>query len=186
MIKTTCVSRIPEYARAHRGDGHHRRRRRRRHRRRRRPPLRPSLLARSGESCAIVPDRSEARYSFALRRGCFLLRRWCVTRRRKKDQAGRDRRARWRESEGVEGGNGKRRVIGRFRALCRSPRLRGCVCATLFAQQLEAGISSPRKSPPHAAQVRKGEKDATRRDTTRCAALRCAALRCAAFPPSWT
>lgn len=58
-------------------------------------------------------------------------------------------------------GNGKRRVIGRFRALCRSPRLRGCVCATLFAQQLEAGISSPRKSPPHAAQVRKGENYAT-------------------------
>ncbi|TGZ50045.1 hypothetical protein DBV15_00861 [Temnothorax longispinosus] len=50
-------------------------------------------------------------------------------------------------------------------ALCRSPRLRGCVCATLFAQQLEAGISSPRKSPPHAAQVRKGEKDA---DAPRC------------------
>ncbi|KYN23311.1 hypothetical protein ALC57_04184 [Trachymyrmex cornetzi] len=30
------------------------------------------------------PDWSEARYSFVLRRGCFLLCRWCVTRRRKK------------------------------------------------------------------------------------------------------
>ncbi|KYQ48599.1 hypothetical protein ALC60_12346 [Trachymyrmex zeteki] len=96
------------------------------------------------EATTAAPDWSKARYSFVLRRGCFLLRRWCVTRRRKK--------------KGGVRGNGKRHVIGRFRALCRLPRLRGCVCATLFAQQLEAGISSPRKSPPHSAQVRKGEK----------------------------
>lgn len=68
-----------------------------------------------------------------------------------------ERKGRKRKRE-IKKGYGKRRVIGRFRALCRSPRLRNCVCATLFAQQLEVGILPPRKSPPHAAQVRKGEE----------------------------
>lgn len=49
-------------------------------------------LHRRHPSFAIVvnPDASEARYSFVLRPACFLFRRWCVTRRRKRP-GGQDR-----------------------------------------------------------------------------------------------
>jgi hypothetical protein len=64
----------------------------------------------------------------------------------------------WRK--GTEGQTGSEVEEGALSAasgplsLCRSPRLRGCVCATPFAQQLEIGISPPRKSSPPRARAR--------------------------------
>lgn len=127
--------------------------------------LRPLPTLPSRES--RVPGWSEARYTFVLRPGCFLLRRWCITRRHKKQGSRGERKGGKRRRKERKGrGNGKRRVIGRFRALCRSPRLRRCVCAPPFAQQLEVGIFSPPRKSHTYTPARSSSKEGERRRLT--------------------
>jgi len=80
----------------------------------------------------------------------------------------------WRK--GTEGQTGSEVEEGALSAasgplsLCRSPRLRGCVCATPFAQQLEIGISPPRKSSPPRARALPGQGREDAMQRRRCLA----------------
>lgn len=177
MIKTTCVSRIPEYVRAHRGNGHlvgHGQ-----------PPPPPSSPPSPSPSPSFLPlrairgvprDRSRPeRDALLVCSAAWLLPTPQVVRNeaaKKRSRGGETDGARCRESKGVEG---EWKTV-RYRpfpgplsiATPSRLRLRHVICATVGSWNFVSPKITPARGP--------SKEGRERRDATRCAA----------FPPSWT